>query len=290
MFENVAVVDELKDVAARTGHSVPQLALRWATATPAVSTSLVGCRTVAEVEDNAAALGWTLDAADLAEIDAIFARHGVNPCPDHWIEKGVVTMGDELAGKVAIVTGGASGIGRAIVERFVAEGARVVIADVDDERGEELAAELGDAVAFRRIDVERCRRRAGRGRPRGRAVRRAPRDVQQRRCRQQVRPSPRQRPRRLRPRDGRQPLRRDARHAARGAPHGRARRRRDRQHHVDRGDQRRRRTDRLPRGEGGGRPVQPVGAPSTSPRTTSGSTASRRGTSPPASRTTTSAR
>ncbi|HLM16778.1 MAG TPA: SDR family oxidoreductase [Acidimicrobiia bacterium] len=62
-------------------------------------------------------------------------------------------MGDELSGKVAVVTGGASGIGRATVERFVAEGARVVIADVDEGRGEELASELGDVVAFQRVDV-----------------------------------------------------------------------------------------------------------------------------------------
>jgi NAD(P)-dependent dehydrogenase (short-subunit alcohol dehydrogenase family) len=59
----------------------------------------------------------------------------------------------ELAGKVAIVTGGASGIGRATVERFVAEGARVVIADVEDDRGEELAAALGPEALFVRTDV-----------------------------------------------------------------------------------------------------------------------------------------
>ena len=47
-----------------------------------------------------------------------------------------------LDGKVAIVTGGASGIGRAMGHRFTAEGARVVIADVDQARSESAAAEI----------------------------------------------------------------------------------------------------------------------------------------------------
>ena len=138
------------------------------------------------------------------------------PCPDYWIEDDEWTEhGPELAGKVAIVTGGASGIGRAIVELFVAEGAQVVIADVDAERGEALAAELGDAAAFQRDRRRRRRPGAGARRLRGRALRRArtscattPGSASS------FAPLPRRRPRRLRAGDGREPLRRDGRHAS----------------------------------------------------------------------------
>jgi len=58
-----------------------------------------------------------------------------------------------LAGKIAMVTGGASGLGAAIARRFVAEGAQVVLADLDSAAGEALVAELGAAARFVWLDV-----------------------------------------------------------------------------------------------------------------------------------------
>ncbi|MDA2810134.1 glucose 1-dehydrogenase [Nocardiopsis sp. RSe5-2] len=58
-----------------------------------------------------------------------------------------------VEGKVAIVTGGARGLGAAQVRALAREGARVVIADVLDEEGVALSAELGDAAGFVHLDV-----------------------------------------------------------------------------------------------------------------------------------------
>ena len=59
----------------------------------------------------------------------------------------------QLPGKVAIVTGGAGGIGRATAELLAAEGASVVVADVDADQVAELVAQLGDVAAFKQTDV-----------------------------------------------------------------------------------------------------------------------------------------
>lgn len=62
-------------------------------------------------------------------------------------------MGTRLAGKTAVVTGAASGIGAAIAGLFIAEGASCVIADVQDELGEALAQELGSKARYAHTDV-----------------------------------------------------------------------------------------------------------------------------------------
>lgn len=61
-----------------------------------------------------------------------------------------------LAGKVAIITGGARGMGEAHVRKFVSEGAKVVFTDLNEEGGQALAAELGENVKFVKQDVTKA--------------------------------------------------------------------------------------------------------------------------------------
>jgi len=83
---NVAAVEDLKPIAARDGKTVAHLALRWVLSNPVVSVALVGFRRPAEVEEGAASLDWSLDEETLEEIDAVFAKHGVDTAPSAWVE------------------------------------------------------------------------------------------------------------------------------------------------------------------------------------------------------------
>ena len=64
-------VEGLRPIAARYGKTVPQLAIQWLTSRPGVSSPLLGARTVRELEENLGAIGWQIDAADIAAIDRL---------------------------------------------------------------------------------------------------------------------------------------------------------------------------------------------------------------------------
>lgn len=64
-------------------------------------------------------------------------------------------MGNRLADKVAVITGAASGFGAATARRFVEEGCRVVLGDIQEGPAADLAGQLGDGAAFARCDVTR---------------------------------------------------------------------------------------------------------------------------------------
>ncbi len=63
------------------------------------------------------------------------------------------TRSGRLAGRTAVITGAASGIGAGTARRFVAEGANVIVADLQDDAGRALVAELGDVARFAHCDV-----------------------------------------------------------------------------------------------------------------------------------------
>lgn len=59
----------------------------------------------------------------------------------------------DIRNKVAVITGGASGLGRATVERFAADGAKVAIFDLNESQGSALAHELGESVVYFNVNV-----------------------------------------------------------------------------------------------------------------------------------------
>ncbi len=83
---NVRAVEGLKPIAERRGKKMPHLALRWVLSNPAVSVALVGNRSVQEVEDNMGVLEWAISGADMAQVDEVFTRHGVDTHPDIVID------------------------------------------------------------------------------------------------------------------------------------------------------------------------------------------------------------
>ncbi|RKN23874.1 aldo/keto reductase [Micromonospora musae] len=78
------VVEMLRTVAARHDASIPQIAIAWLLAQPAVTSVVIGARTMAQLDDNIAAGGVTLTEQDLADLDAVSAQPPAYP---NWLQQ-----------------------------------------------------------------------------------------------------------------------------------------------------------------------------------------------------------
>ncbi|MBM3210764.1 aldo/keto reductase [Candidatus Poribacteria bacterium] len=81
--KELRVVERLKELAAKYGKTVAQLAISWVLDNPAVTVALVGIRNVKELKENVAAVDWKLTEGDKAEIDSIFKSENVTNYRDH---------------------------------------------------------------------------------------------------------------------------------------------------------------------------------------------------------------
>ncbi|MBB5886693.1 aryl-alcohol dehydrogenase-like predicted oxidoreductase [Xanthomonas sp. F1] len=79
------VIDALDAIAAETGRSVPQIALNWLLQRPTVSSVIIGARTEDQLRQNLGAVGWTLDATHVQQLDAASAAVPAYP---YWHQRG----------------------------------------------------------------------------------------------------------------------------------------------------------------------------------------------------------
>jgi aryl-alcohol dehydrogenase-like predicted oxidoreductase len=79
------VVDALKEISAETGKSIPQIALNWLLQRPTVATVVIGARNEEQLLQNLGAIGWNLDAGQVARLDAASAVTVAYP---YWHQRG----------------------------------------------------------------------------------------------------------------------------------------------------------------------------------------------------------
>jgi aryl-alcohol dehydrogenase-like predicted oxidoreductase len=78
------VIDAMDEVAAETGRTLPQIAINWLLQRPTVASVLVGARDEAQLKQNLGALGWQLDASQMARLDAASAVTPPYPYYPYW--------------------------------------------------------------------------------------------------------------------------------------------------------------------------------------------------------------
>ncbi|MHC2434009.1 aldo/keto reductase [Bradyrhizobium sp. USDA 4451] len=87
-----AIVDALDMVAAETGRSVPQVALRWLLTRPSVSSVIIGARDEAQLRDNLGAVGWSLSPDQIARLDKASAMMPAYPYYPYRIQEGFARL------------------------------------------------------------------------------------------------------------------------------------------------------------------------------------------------------
>ena len=87
-----AIVDVLDEIACETGKTVPQIALNWLLRRPTVSSVIIGARDQRQLRDNLGAVGWRLDADQLARLDAVSAREAPYPYFPYFRQEGFTRL------------------------------------------------------------------------------------------------------------------------------------------------------------------------------------------------------
>jgi aryl-alcohol dehydrogenase-like predicted oxidoreductase len=87
-----AIVDVLDDIAAQTGRTVPQIALNWLLRRPTVCSVIIGARDESQLKENLGAVGWRLDADQIARLDAASSREAPYPYFPYFRQEGFTRL------------------------------------------------------------------------------------------------------------------------------------------------------------------------------------------------------
>jgi aryl-alcohol dehydrogenase-like predicted oxidoreductase len=91
------IVDVLDEIASETGKTVPQIALNWLLRRPTVSSVIIGARDARQLRENLGAVGWRLDAEQIARLDAVSARDAPYPYFPYFRQEGFARLNPPVA-------------------------------------------------------------------------------------------------------------------------------------------------------------------------------------------------
>ncbi len=92
-----AIVDVLDEIASETGKTVPQIALNWLLRRPTVSSVIIGARDERQLRDNLGAVGWKLNADQIARLDAVSTRDAAYPYFAYFRQEGFAKLNPPVA-------------------------------------------------------------------------------------------------------------------------------------------------------------------------------------------------